>query len=124
MKAIIAAAAAAPLMATPAFAGPYVNIESNSGFTGTDYDSTLLETHLGVEGALGENAGWYVQAGPAIVMPDNGDTTTELSGKVGIGVDVTESLNVYGEVAAITTEAINFDEDLNVGVKLGVKYTF
>ena len=124
MKAIIAAAAAAPLMAAPAFAGPYVNIESNSGFTGTDYDSTLLETHIGVEGDLGENAGWYVQAGPAIVMPDNGDTTTELSGKVGIGVDVTESLNVYGEVAAITTEEINFDEDLNVGVKLGVKYTF
>ncbi len=124
MKAFIAAAAAAPLFAAPAFAGPYVNIESNSGFTGTDYDSTLLETHVGVEGALGENAGWYVQGGPAIVMPDNGDTTTELSGKVGISVDVTESLNAYGEVAAITTEEINFDEDLNVGVKLGLKYSF
>ena len=124
MKAIIAAAAAAPLMAAPAFAGPYVSIESNSGFTGTDYDGSLLETHFGVEGDLGDNAGWYVQAGPAIVLPDGGDSTTELSGKVGVGADLTERLNVYGEVAAITTEEINFDEDLNVGVKLGLKYSF
>ena len=34
IKSAIALAAAAPLMAAPALAGPYVNVEANSGFTG------------------------------------------------------------------------------------------
>lgn len=123
MKSFIAAAVAAPLMAAPALAGPYVNIESNSGFTGSDYSSTLLETHVGLEGDLGD-AGWYVQAGPALVFPDGDDTTTELSGKVGIGAPLTERLSAYGEVAAITAGEIDFDEDLNVNVKAGLKFTF
>ena len=39
IKSAIALAAAAPLMAAPALAGPYVNVEANSGFT----DQTTLE---------------------------------------------------------------------------------
>ena len=99
-----------------------MNIESNSGFTGSDYSSTTLENHLGYENDLGEDASWYIQAGPAIVMNDGEDATTELSGKVGLSVAVTERLDVYGEVSAITSDEINFDEDFGVGVKLGVKY--
>ena len=123
MKAIIAAAAAAPMFAAPAFAGPYVNIESNSGFTGSDYSSTLLETHLGYESSLSDSTSFYVQGGPAISFPDNGDSTTELSGKVGLGVQATERLSVYGEVAAVTTNEMEFD-NLPVNVKAGVKYSF
>ena len=125
IKSTVAALAALPLLASgAAVAGPYVNIESNSGFTGSDYTSTTLENHLGFENGLGEDASWYIQAGPAIVMNDGEDATTELSGKVGLGVDVTERLNVYGEVSAITSDEINFDEDFGVGVKAGVKYSF
>ena len=124
MKAIIAAAAAAPFLAAPAFAGPYVNIESNSGFVGSDYSSSLLETHVGYEGDLGGSAAWYIQGGPALVFPDGGDTTTELSGKIGASVGLTERLSAYGEVAAITSEQIDFDADLNVGVKAGLKFNF
>ena len=124
MKAIIAAAAAAPFLAAPAFAGPYVNIESNSGFVGSDYSSSLLETHVGYEGDLGGDAAWYIQGGPALVFPDGGDTTTELSGKVGVSAGLTERLSAYGEVAAITSDQINFDEDLGVGVKAGLKFNF
>ena len=125
IKQTVAAIAALPLLASgAAIAGPYVNIESNSGFTGSDYSSTLLENHLGYESGLGEDADWYIQAGPAIVMNDGEDATTELSGKVGLNVAVTERLGAYGEVAAITSDEINFDEDFGVGVKLGVKYTF
>lgn len=123
MKTFIAAAAAAPFLALPALAGPYVNIESNSGFVGSDYGSTLLETHVGVEGDLG-GASFYVQGGPAISFPDEGDSTTELSGKVGLGAPLSDSLSVYGEVAAITAGEIDFDEDLAVNVKAGLKYSF
>ena len=36
IKSAIALAAAAPFMAAPALAGPYVNIEANAGWTGDD----------------------------------------------------------------------------------------
>ena len=124
MKAIFAAAAAASSLAAPAFAGPYVNIESNSGFVGTDYSSSILETHVGYEGDLGSNAGWYVQGGPALLFLDGEDTTTELSGKIGVTAGLTERLSAYGEVAAVTTEQIDFDADMGVGVKAGLKFTF
>ena len=123
MKALLFAGAAS-FLAAPAFAGPYVNIESNSGFVGSDYSSSLLETHVGYEGDLGSDAAWYVQGGPALVFPDGGDTTTELSGKIGVSTSLTERLSAYGEVAAITSEQIDFDEDLNVGVKAGLTFRF
>ena len=100
------------------------NLENNAGFTGSDFNGSVTETHLGFDGQLGENAGWYIQGGTAFVSPDGGDTTTELSGKVGIGVDVTEQLNVYGEIAAMTQDEMDFDADLNVGVKTGIKFSF
>ena len=123
MKSLLIAGAAS-FMAAPAFAGPYVNLENNAGFTGSDFNGSVTETHLGFDGQLGENAGWYIQGGTAFVSPDGGDTTTELSGKVGIGVDVTEQLNVYGEIAAMTQDEMDFDADLNVGVKTGIKFSF
>ena len=54
--AIAAAAAAIALAPVAALAGPYVNVESNSGFVGSDYSSSILETHLGYEGELGSDA--------------------------------------------------------------------
>ena len=118
-KSVFAAAAAAPFMATAAFAGPYVNVEANSGFVGSDYAGTVTDIAVGYEGALGENAGWYAQAGPAIVAIDGAETDTQFSGKAGLGVDVTENVNVYGEFSFLTA-----DGDNNYGAKAGVKYTF
>ena len=123
MKALLLAGAAS-FLAAPAFAGPYVEIENNAGFTGSDFEGSVTETHVGYESELGENAGWYVQAGPAFVSPDGEDTTTELSGKVGISADVTDHVGVYAEIAAQTQDEINFDEDLNIGTKVGIRYTF
>ena len=119
MKSFIAAAVAAPFIAAPALAGPYVNVEANSGFVGSDYSGTVTETHIGYEGDLGENAGYYVQTGPAFVAADGEDLNTELSGKAGVGVDVTDNVNIYGEISFITD-----DNDNGYGTKVGVKYTF
>ena len=118
---LAAVAASATLFSGAAIAGPYVNIEANSGFTGSDYTSTVIDNHIGFENDLGENASWYIQGGPAVVAVDGSDATTELSGKVGISVAAGERTSVYGEVSGITNDEINFDEDFNVGVKLGVK---
>ena len=123
MKSIIIASAALAFSGSAAIAGPYVNVETNSGFVGSDYSSTLLETHVGYEGEVGD-ATWYLQGGPAVVFPDNGDSTTELSGKAGIGAPITAKLSAYGEVAAITSQEIDFDADLDVNLKAGLKYSF
>ena len=65
IKTAFAAAAAAAAFAAPgaALAGPYVNVETNAGWTGTDYTGATTDFHVGHEGALGESAAWYVQGG-------------------------------------------------------------
>ena len=62
IKSAIALAAAAPLMAAPALAGPYVNVEANASWTGDDYTATTTDVHVGYEGVLGDTgASYYVQ---------------------------------------------------------------
>ena len=121
IKSVFAATAALSMSAGAALAGPYVNVETNAGWVGDDYSGATTDIHVGYEGALGESAGYYVQAGPAIVAVDGEDTDTQFSGKAGIGVDVTESIGVYGEVSFLTADD---DDDFGLGGKLGVKYSF
>ena len=121
IKSVFAATAALSMSASAAFAGPYVNVETNAGWAGDDYTGAVTEAHVGYEGELGESAGYYVQGGPAIVAIDGEDTETEFSGKAGVGVEITENLGAYGELSFITVDA---QDDLNVGGKLGLKYTF
>ena len=104
---------AALIAAAPAVAGPYVNSEVNAGFSGSDHAGTTFENHVGYEGA-----NWYIQAGPAIVAPEGGDTEVEFSGKVGGSVALTEQASGYGEVSFITGELNGY------GAKLGVQYSF
>ena len=118
-KSALAAVAALPILGSAAIAGPYVNVEVNSGFTGSDYDGSVIESHVGYEGDISETAGWYVQAGPAWVAEDGEDKETEISGKAGIGIDVAEDVNIYGEISFITDE-----DDNGYGTKFGVTYSF
>ena len=121
IKSALAAVAALPLVSTAAFAGPYVNVEANSGFVGSDYAGTITDIHVGYEDSVGESASFYVQAGPAVVSIDGAESNeTEFSGKTGIGVDVSKSINVYGEISFLT----NGEEDNNYGTKAGVKWKF
>ena len=122
IKSVFAAAAAAPLFAGAALAGPYVNVEANAGWTGSDYNGTATDLHIGYEGALGESASYYVQGGATLVSPDGGETDTVPSGKAGIGVAVTEKLGAYGEVSFVGSG--DSDIDRGYGAKAGLKYTF
>ena len=120
-KTTIAAAAAAVAFApAAALAGPYVNVEANAGWVGDDYTSTTTDIHVGYEGEVGA-ASYYVQAGPAIVAEDGEETDTQFSGKVGLGIPVSDALSAYGEVSFLTAED---EDDFGVGGKLGVKYNF
>ena len=123
IKSVFAATAALSLSAGAAFAGPYVNVETNAGWAADDYTGATTDIHVGYDGAIGESASYYVQGGPAVVAADGADTETEFSGKAGVGVAISDALGVYGEVSFLTTEIAGEDE-LNVGGKLGVKYSF
>ena len=124
IKSTIAAVAASPfLLAGAAFAGPYVNVESNLSYPDGDYSTGTTDLHVGYEGST-DNVSYYVQAGPAFVHTDSTDDTEgEISGKVGVNVAVNESLGVYGELAGISGEKSN-DDIIDWSGKIGAKFTF
>ena len=125
IKSTIAAVAASPfLLAGAAFAGPYVNVESNISYPDGDYSGATTDLHIGYEGSISETADFYVQGGPTFVAVDGTDGSEgEISGKVGVNVAATENIGVYGEISGVTAEANN-DDVVNWGAKLGAKFTF
>ena len=110
---------ATTLVSTPAMAGPYVNVETNANYTGTDYTSRATDLHLGYENALGSLA-YYVQGGKTINAADGVDSESNFSGKLGASVSPTDKLGFYGEVSFAQVE----DADNTYGTKLGAKYSF
>jgi len=124
IKTAFAASAAAVAFAAPgaALAGPYVNVETNAGWTGSEYNGAATDLHVGYEGPIGESASFYVQGGATVLTPDGGDADTVPSGKAGVGVALTDALGAYGEVSFVGSG----DEDIDrgYGAKLGLKYSF
>lgn len=122
IKSVFAAAAALSVSAGAAFAGPYVNVETNAGWTGSEYNGAATDLHLGYEGPIGESASYYVQGGATLVSPDGGETETVPSGKAGVGVSLSDALGAYGEVSFVGSG--DADLDRGYGAKLGLKYSF
>ena len=100
MKKIIALTAAS-LCSTPVLAGPYVNVETNANYTGSDYESRSTDLHLGYENNLGDLA-YYIQGGKTINAADGTDSESNFSGKLGGSVSATDKLGVYGETVSYT----------------------
>tara|TARA_B100001778_G_scaffold301034_1_gene276785 strand:+ start:268 stop:660 length:393 start_codon:yes stop_codon:yes gene_type:complete len=128
IKSTIAAVAASPfLLAGAAFAGPYVNVESNLTYPDGEYSSTATDVHVGYEGSTTDGKiAYYVQGGPSLNHSDaTDDTETELSGKVGASYGVSEDLALYGEISGATDgEDAAGDTVRNWGAKIGAKFTF
>ena len=108
----------AAALASPALAGPYVNVENNAGFIGSDCAGSVTDAHVGYEGSEGVY-GYYLQGGPAYVQPDGESGEVELSGKIGGTVQATEQFGAYGEISFITG-----DDEASYATKVGVKYNF
>ena len=125
IKSTIAALAASPfLFAGAAFAGPYVNVESNLSYPDGDYSGATTDLHVGFEGSLSEKVTGYVQGGPSFVAVDGTDGSEgEFSGKAGINIAATDRFGVYGELSGITAE-VSGDDQVNWGAKIGGKFTF
>ena len=128
IKSTIAAVAASPfIFAGAAFAGPYVNVESNLAYPDGSYSSAATDLHIGYEGSTEDGkVAYYVQGGPSLNHSDaTDDTETELSGKVGASVGVNEDLSVYGELSAAGNgEDADGDTIVDWGAKVGAKFAF
>ena len=107
------------LVSTPAMAGPYVNVESNANYTGSDYESRSTDLHVGYENNVGDLA-YYVQGGKTISATNGVDSESNFSGKLGGSVSATDKLGLYAEVSFAQVE----DADNTYGTKLGAKYSF
>ncbi len=129
IKSTIAAIAASPfLLAGAAFAGPYVNVESNLSYPDGDYSSAATDIHIGYEGTTGAEGkiAYYVQGGPTLNHAEStDDTETELSGKIGASVAATEDLALYGEISGASNgEDASGDNIIDWGAKVGAKFVF
>ena len=129
IKSTIAAVAASPfLLAGAAFAGPYVNVESNLSYPDGEYSAATTDVHIGYEGSVGTEGkiAYYVQGGPSLVHSETADDTeTELSGKIGASAPLTDDLSAYAEISGATAgEDSAGDTIRNWGAKLGAKFVF
>ncbi len=127
IKSTIAALAASPfLFAGAAFAGPYVNVESNASYPDGDYTGATTDVAVGFDGSTSEGKiAYYIQGGPAFVHSEAADDTeTEFSGKAGASLAVNEDLSVYAEISGISDEDAAGDDIVNFGGKLGAKFVF
>jgi len=122
IKSVFAATAALSMSAGAAIAGPYVNVETNAGWTGDDYNGAATDVHLGYEGPIGERGSYYVQGGIVILSPDGEDMDVAPSGKAGLGYALTDTLDAYGEVSFAGSG--DSDLDKGYGAKVGLKYSF
>ena len=129
IKSTIAAIAASPfLLAGAAFAGPYVNVDSNLSYPDGDYSSAATDIHIGYEGTTGAEGkiAYYVQGGPTLNHAESTDATeTELSGKIGASVAATEDLALYGEISGASNgEDASGDNIIDWAAKVGAKFVF
>ena len=128
IKSTIAAIAASPfLLAGAAFAGPYVNVESNLSYPDGDYSSAATDVHIGYEGSTTDGKiAYYVQGGPSLNHAEStDDTETELSGKVGAAYGINDDLALYGELSGASNgEDAAGDTVVDWGAKIGAKFTF
>ena len=116
LKKVLAVAAASAL-STPAFAGFYLSVENNGSYTGKNFIGSGTDLHLGYENGNAFGS-YYIQGGAYLNNPDNADSETNFSGKVGGSVIASKNIDVYGEFSILT------DTTNSYGTKLGLKYKF
>jgi len=121
IKTLIASgvAVSAAALASPALAegNIYVNPEFNGGAYGDDWLGGTLNLDVGYEFSEGVYS-FYIQGGPAVVMPDGEEQEIEFAGKFGGSVSVSSNASVYGELSGIT------GDEFSIGSKVGLKYSF
>ena len=126
-KSAIAAVAAAPFLASAAFAGPYVESKTTSGISVTSDKSTYKGSQTELRVGYGSKVGTsglkvYGEIGPGYEF-NTGKTKSEGVGvgEVGFSYPVSKKVSVKGKVAG---EYGMSSEVLDLGGEVKVRYSF
>ena len=119
MKSIALAALALSAIATPAFAGPYVETKHEFKGTDEDFSKSVNSARIGVDKKFGSFTP-YIEGGAGIISPDGKESETFTVLEVGGKVKLTKSLSAYGKWENLFME----DNTRDWKVELGTKYRF
>jgi hypothetical protein len=119
MKSIALAALALSAIATPAFAGPYVETKHEFKGTDEDFSKSVNSARIGVDKKFGSFTP-YIEGGAGIISPDGKESETFTVLEVGGKVKLTDSLSAYGKWENLFME----DNTRDWKVELGTKYRF
>jgi len=122
-KSAIAAVAAAPFLATAAFAGPYVESKTTAGLSDGDYKGSQTELRVGYEEKVAKDVTLYGEIGPGYEWTKGATTTGETVavGEVGVKVKASERVSVSAKIGG---EYGNTSEVFDLGGELKVRYSF
>jgi len=120
-KFAIAAVAAAPFLATAAFAGPYVESKTTAGLSNGDYEGSQTELRVGYEEKVAPTVTVFGEIGPGYEWTNGGANETVVVGEVGVKVKASERVSVNAKVGG---EYGNTSELLDLGGELKVRYSF
>jgi len=122
-KSAIAAVAAAPFLATAAFAGPYVESKTTAGLSDGDYKGSQTELRVGYEEKVAKDVTLYGEIGPGYEWTKGATTTGETVavGEVGVKVKASERVSVSAKIGG---EYGNTSEVFDLGGELEVRYSF
>ena len=100
-------------------AGPYFNPEYNGEIYGKEFTGGMVNLDLGFENN-GDRFSWFVQGGPAIVIPEDEGKELEFAAKFGgsFNLDSEGKYSIYGELTGIT------GDEFGLSSKLGAKFKF
>ena len=125
-KSAIAAVAAAPFLATAAFAGPYVESKTTAGLSDGTYKGSQTELRVGYEENVAKGVTVYGEIGPGYewtavdgYLQTTGETVAV--GEVGVKAKVSERVSVNAKVGG---EYGRKSEVLDLGGELKVRYSF
>ena len=125
-KSAIAAVAAAPFLATAAFAGPYVESKTTAGISNGDYKGSQTELRVGYEEKVAPTVTLYGEIGPGYEWTAvdgflQGTGETVVVGEVGVKAKVSDRVSVNAKVGG---EYGNTSELFDLGGELKVRYSF
>jgi len=125
-KFAIAAVAAAPFLATAAFAGPYVESKTTAGLSDGTYKGAQTELRVGYEEKVSKGVTVFGEIGPGYewtAIDGFLQTTGEIVavGEVGVKAKVSDRVSVNAKVGG---EYGRKSEVLDLGGELKVRYSF
>jgi len=123
-KSAIAAVAAAPFLATAAFAGPYVESKTTAGLSNGTYKGAQTELRVGYEEKVSKGVTLFGEIGPGYEWTKGATKTTGetiVVGEVGVKSKVSDSVSVNAKVGG----EYGYDSEIfNLGGEVKVRYSF